>query len=192
MRKKPTRARAKRPTVSPRKHLSAHIQAAGVSHARRMRVVVTAAKEQAPAARIVRLAIRVGDADSLRARGFSALSRVGSVTLFRWPADVIAAGYTSTARPRHFLRMESGEFPKRLLRAYERLKSREATETVVSLVEIRAFHAHLAWAHTAGRGADDILIPLLPSALGLKPGKQCHRAEVEQKIAAVGAIKGRA
>lgn len=181
MRKNP----ASRPTVSPRKHLSAHLQAAGVGHVRRMRVVVAPARGRTPTPRIARLAIRVGDAEPLGARGFSALPRAGSVTLFRWPADVIAAGYTSIARPRHFLRMESGDFPRRLLRAYEKLKSRKAVKTVVSLIEIRAFHAHLAWAHIAGRGADDVIIPILPSALGLKPGKQYSRTEVEQTIAPI-------
>jgi|SRR5215472_11101126 len=185
MKKKAAGARAKRPSVSPQKHLSAHLHAAGVSHARRMRAEVTATKARTATARIARLAIRAGDVASLGARGFSALPRVGSVTLFRWPADVIAAGYTSTARPRHFLRMESGDFPKRLLRAYEKLKGPEATKNVVCLIELRALHAHLAWAHRTGRGSHDSIIPLLPSVLGLKPGKQYRRAKVEQAITAV-------
>lgn len=184
MKKKLAKGRAKQVNQSSRKHFSAH-QATRVSHSRRMRVVVTAAKGRAPAAKIARLAIRVGDAESLGARGLSALRKSGSVTLFRWPADVTAAGYTSTSRPRHFLRMESGDFPKRLLSAYGKLKSRETANTVVSLIEIRAFHAHLAWGHIAGRGAEDVIIPLLPSVLGLKPGKQYRRAEVEQAIAAL-------
>lgn len=185
MKKKPAKKRAKQANQLSGKHLSAHLEAAGVSHSRRMRAAVPAAKGRAPAERIARLAIRVGDAESLGARGLSALRRPGSVTLFRWPADVIAAGYTSTSRPRHFLRMESGDFPKRLLRAYEKLKSRETANTVVSLIEIRDFHAHLAWGHIAGSGAEDVIIPLLPSTLGLKPGKQYRRAEVEQAIAAM-------
>jgi hypothetical protein len=184
MTKKLAKPRANQLNQSSRNHLSAHLDAAGVSHSRRMRVIVTASKGRAPAVRIARLAIRVGDAESLSARGLSALRKSGSVTLFRWPADVIAAGYTSTSRPRHFLRMESGDFPKRLLRAYEKLKTHETGDTVVSLIEIRTFHAHLAWGHIVGRPADDVIIPLLPSVLGLKPGKQYRRAEVEQAIAA--------
>jgi hypothetical protein len=185
MKRKPARARSKRLNQPSRKHLSAHLEAAGVSHSRRMRVVVTAAKGRASAARITRLTIRVGDPESLGSRGLSDLRKSGSVTLFRWPADVIAAGYTTTSRPRHFLRMESGDFPKRLLRAYQKLKSHKTANTVVSLIEIRALHAHLAWGHIAGRGAKDVVIPLLPSNLGLKPGKQYRRAEVEQAIAAL-------
>lgn len=181
MRKK--RHRAKQPTASLQKHLSAHLQAGEVSHVRRMRAAVDEAKGRVSAARIARIAIRVGNAESLGAQGLSALARTGSVTLFRWPADIVAAGYASTARPRHFLRVESGDFPKRLLRAYEKLRSGQARKAVVSLIEIRALHAHLAWARLAGGGAYDIVIPLLPNSLGLKPGKQYRRAEVEKAIA---------
>jgi len=185
MKKKSANARAKHLNRSSRKHLLAHLEASGVSHSRRMRMVVTAANGRTPSARLARLDVEVSDAESVGAHGLSALRKSGSVTLFRWPADVIAAGYASTSRPRHFLRMESGDFPKRLLRAYERLKSRETGGSMVSLIEIRAFHAHLAWGHIAGRGADDVIIPLLPSALGLKPGKQYRRVAVEQAIAAI-------
>ncbi len=146
---------------------------------------VAASRNQAAGAeRLARLAIRVGDMESVVARGFSALVRTGSLTLFRWPADVIAAGYTSKGRPRHFVRMESGQFPQRLLRAYEKLRERAPANTQVSLVEIRALHAHLAWAHTPRRGAADRVIPLLPSMLDLKPGKEFSRAHVEERIRA--------
>jgi hypothetical protein len=182
---KKKRPRPRQPAASLQKHLSAHLQAAKVSHVRRMRAAAGAAKKRVLPARIARIAIRAGNAESVGAGGFPALPKTGSVTLFRWPGDIIAAGYASTARPRHFLRVESGDFPKHLLRAYEKLKRGAGRKAVISLVEIRALHAHLAWARVAGRGAHDIIIPLLPNTLSLKTGKEYRRAEVEKAIATV-------
>ena len=185
MRRKITSAPEKRRVVSVRRHQAAHAQAVTVPHAGRMRSLMPDTGRPASSTRIARLAIRVGDPASLRAHGFSALRKVGSVTLFRWPADVVAAGYSAADRPRHFVRLESGAFPARLLRAYQRLKTQQLARTSVSLVEIRAFHVHLAWARTSRRRGDDRVIVLLPNVLALKPGRQYSRVEVEQTLSDV-------
>jgi hypothetical protein len=168
------------------RHFRAHQHAKHLGHVKKMNAAAREASEHGKTmrsiTRIGQMPIMVAELRELAENGMAALRKAGTVTLFQWPAEISAAGYASAARPRHFVRVESGDFPKRMRRTYERLRQHAGVRRILSLVEIRALHAHLIWAHTPRRSNEDVLVSLLPNLLDLRPGKEYARVEVERHI----------
>jgi hypothetical protein len=186
MSKRASGAEESKRSASIHRHFHAHQHAKHLGYVRKMIAAARKTSEQGQAGqaitKVARMPIMVAEIGELAKNGMTALRKVGSVTLFLWPGKIWAAGYASSMRPRHFVRVESGDFPKRIHRMRERLNRHVGMLRKLSLVEIRSMHIHFIWAHAPRHSAQDAVVPLLPNLLHLKPGKEYARAEVEHQI----------